>query len=482
MQQFCASCGEQTETHPCGACGADPRLGERYALRELLGQGSHGMTWRADAPDGEAVAVKVINLGHGAQPEAVRALEREVAVLRQLSHPRIPALLDDLSVRSGMTRYRCIVQAFIDGPTLLDELSTTRHTPRQVMATIAEAAEILTYLHELTPPIIHRDIKPQNLIRRSVDGALVLIDFGSVRDSVVGTLGGTMSVGTVGYMPPEQIVGDVRPASDVYALGALAAHLLTRQPPRLSHDPDAALRWRRPAGLPDVIGSLVDAMLDPDPARRPTSTGVAQQARLLSQATFLLPEPDPPDPPDPHPAPRRAELDLDPDPAPEPEAELHPPVTGAGTLSWLYALLWLLGIGALGAAVVEIESIMATGAAAVLLGLFSGILARSNQLKWGAIASFSAPLFSLACFLLIAGTQMSPGDASGPIPVLIGLYLIALTVGLTRARQELQKRDLLHKLANTATDTFSNTASAATAKREREEKKQRRRGTVPTRR
>ena len=280
--KFCAACGETTLSEPCTSCGADPLLGGRYALRELLGQGSHGMTWRADR-GGEDVAIKVINLGHGLQEDAQQALDREVTVLGQLSHPCIPRLIDDFSTRSGMTRYRCIVQSFIDGPTLLDELKTTRYTPAEVMSIIAEIAEILEHLHGLTPPIIHRDIKPQNLIRRAEDRALVLIDFGSVRDTLVGTLGGTMSVGTVGYMAPEQITGEVRPASDLYALGALAVHLLTRQPPQLTHDPSDPIRWRRPDGLPAPIGELVDALLQPRAADRPESAAVvARRARILA--------------------------------------------------------------------------------------------------------------------------------------------------------------------------------------------------------
>ena len=283
--QFCASCGDKTTEQPCSACGLEPRLGGRYALRELLGQGSHGMTWRAEDDRGRVVAVKVINLGRGLKPEGQRALDREVAVLRQLSHPRIPDLLDDFSTRSGMTRYRCIVQEFIDGPHLLDELDATRHTAREVMATIAEAAEILAHLHNLTPPIIHRDIKPQNLIRRRSDDALVLIDFGSVRDTLVGTMGGTMSVGTIGYMAPEQITGEVRPASDRYALGALAVHLITRQPPKLTHNPADPIRWRKPIGLPTAIGVFIDSLLHLDPDQRPSDTAVlARRARQLSEA------------------------------------------------------------------------------------------------------------------------------------------------------------------------------------------------------
>jgi hypothetical protein len=418
--QFCASCGEQTAEQPCTECGADPRLDGRYALRELLGQGSHGMTWRADGPTG-ACAVKVINLGHGLKPDAQRVLDREVAVLRQLSHPRIPALLDDFDTRSGMTRYRCIVQAFIDGPHLLDELKTTRHTPRQAMAIIAEVAEILVYLHGLSPPIIHRDIKPQNLIRRGSDGRLVLIDFGSVRDTLVGTLGGTMSVGTVGYMAPEQITGDVQPASDLYALGALAVHLLTRQPPRLTHDPSDPIRWQRPPGLSEEIAALVDALLLPDPARRPASaSAVAQTARRLADSAAPLP------------AIPEAPPEVTPEVAPTTVARstAEPPALSMRPLLVLYPVLMALSIVATVASAFEVESIMITGAIGTVLGLTTAVVAANRRQLLGALAALSVPVLSVICFLVIAFFSISTTQASGPMPVVLGVFSIGLIPAL----------------------------------------------------
>ncbi|MFT5679398.1 MAG: hypothetical protein ACI8RZ_000302 [Myxococcota bacterium] len=419
--QFCASCGEQTTAQPCTECGADPRLDGRYVLRSLLGQGSHGMTWKAEGEDGATCAIKVINLGHGLQSDARQSMDREVAVLRQLDHPQIPALLDDFSTRSGMTRYRCIVQDFVDGPHLLDELATTRHTPRQVMATIAEVAEILAHLHGLTPPIIHRDIKPQNLIRRASDGRLVLIDFGSVRDTLVGTLGGTMSVGTVGYMAPEQITGDVQPASDLYALGALAVHLLTRQPPRLTHDASDPIRWRRPDGLPEAIGELVDALLRPDPSERPDSAeGVARTARRVSEA------PDLPAPPPPQP-----EVEPEPSVVSEPPATL--PKRSMVPLLVLYPLLGSIAMVAPIMAAVKVDSITITGAIGSVLGLVTAFLAARRRQRLGMVAALSAPAISLLFFLVIVFFSITESDAADPVPILLGLYAIGLIGALSVA-------------------------------------------------
>ena len=421
--QFCASCGEQTAEQPCTHCGAEPRLDGRYVLRALLGQGSHGMTWRAEGPDGAVVAVKVINLGHGLKAAARRTMDREVAVLRQLSHPRIPSLLDDFSTRSGMTRYRCIVQEFIDGDHLLDALATRRDTPRQVMARIAEIAEILTYLHGLSPPIIHRDIKPQNLIRRSGDGALVLIDFGSVRDTLVGTLGGTMSVGTVGYMAPEQITGEVLPASDLYALGALAVHLLTRQPPSLTHDPADPIRWRKPEGLSAEIGALVDALLQPDPAKRPESASeVARLARQLSEASAHLPPPT---------------LPLETTPPPRSVPPTRPPSDprprAMAPLLVLYPILALLAVAAPLGALVKTESIIITGVLGSLLGLVVAVLAAQRRQILGTVAALSAPALSTLAFLVIALGSLQPATVAGPMTVILGLYALCMLAALSGA-------------------------------------------------
>lgn len=277
---ICARCGADTADETCGACGADARLDGRYRLQALLGQGTHGMTWKALRPDDTPVAVKMVNLGAGLAGERRAALDREVAVLRALDHPRIPAMLDDFTTRSGMTRYRCIVQTFVDGPDLAAVVAGRRASVVDVLGWIADIADVLDWLHGLAPPIIHRDIKPQNILRRS-DGALVLIDFGSVRDTIVETLGGTMGIGTAGYMAPEQITGDVGPRSDVFALGATAIELLIRRPPHELRERGGRLVWPGDQ-FPPAVAALVDRMVDPDPTLRPTAAEVRDAARRLA--------------------------------------------------------------------------------------------------------------------------------------------------------------------------------------------------------
>jgi len=106
------------------------------------------------------------------------------------------------------------------------------HTNEAGVKQIAiQVLEILNYLHRLNPPVIHRDIKPQNIIRKS-DGQLFLVDFGAVQDMYRHTLlkSGTF-VGTYGYMPPEQFRGKAYFSSDLYGLGATLLFLLTHRSP-----------------------------------------------------------------------------------------------------------------------------------------------------------------------------------------------------------------------------------------------------------
>lgn len=136
---------------------------------------------------------------------------------------------------------------------------------------IGTLADILDYLHSRVPPVIHRDIKPGNIILRP-GGGFSLVDFGSVRDGLRPE-GGSTVVGTFGYMAPEQFQGRALPATDVYAVGALMLALLTgKGPDELPHqglalDVSASLGSAVP---PNWVQAL-QRMLSIDPDQRPSS-------------------------------------------------------------------------------------------------------------------------------------------------------------------------------------------------------------------
>jgi serine/threonine protein kinase len=144
---------------------------------------------------------------------------------------------------------------------------------------LADASDVLDYLHGRAPPIVHRDVKPSNVIRRP-DGRFVLVDFGSVQHRLRPE-GGSTVVGTFGYMAPEQFQGRAMPATDVYAVAATALSVLTGTDPEalphkgLALDVPAALGRKRS----DPLCGLLSAALDPDPDVRSRFTLRALLAR-----------------------------------------------------------------------------------------------------------------------------------------------------------------------------------------------------------
>ena len=244
---ICARCEQPTPSAPCSACGEDPLLGGRWALESLLGQGASGTTWAASATldaggapaERERVAIKEISLRGRAAGKARELIEREVRILRELDHPGVPSYRGHLTAGEGRGRALYLLQELIPGQTLSAEMETRRYSEPEVLGVVEELLEILRYLHGRSPPVVHRDVKPANVMRRP-DGSLCLIDFGAVRDALKGDLGGSTVAGTFGYMAPEQFAGDASPASDLYGVGALAVALLAPRPHAVGAGPPSS--------------------------------------------------------------------------------------------------------------------------------------------------------------------------------------------------------------------------------------------------
>jgi hypothetical protein len=286
---LCAYCTRPTEQQPCEHCGSEPMLDGRYRLEAVLGRGATGTTWRALDPEDHAVAIKSMPMDRGAGAKERELLEREVRVLRALSHPGIPAYVEHLVLTQGPDTALWLVQELVPGMSLAQELEEHRYAPREVLAIVAELAGILDYLHSLSPPVIHRDVKPGNVMRRP-DGGLALVDFGSVRDVAKGTLGGSTVAGTFGYMAPEQFAGDAEPRSDLYGLGALAVALLTRKEPQSLSDHANRLRWTSHARVTGAVHDLLNRLVEPELERRaPDAAWVQQRAELMLAAGDLEP-------------------------------------------------------------------------------------------------------------------------------------------------------------------------------------------------
>ncbi|MDC0684616.1 serine/threonine protein kinase [Sorangium atrum] len=238
----------------------------RYMITRALGEGAQGHTLEAvDKRLGKLVAIKRFQIRGASSWKSVELAEREARVLASLSHPSLPAYLDHFEEDGALF----LVMEKIEGESLGAMRRRSAVLGRDdILRFLRDASGVLDYLHGRAPPVIHRDIKPNNVIRRP-DGSFAIVDFGAVRDRMRPE-GGSTVVGTFGYMAPEQFQGRALPASDVYAVGATALCLLTGEEPE--NLPHRGLAIDVPAALgdradPRLVRAL-SAMLEPDPDRR----------------------------------------------------------------------------------------------------------------------------------------------------------------------------------------------------------------------
>lgn len=222
-------------TGPDGSLSPGRVLQGRYEIQGVLGLGGMSAVYQArDQRFPNVVklcAVKEMK-SHSLDPQmravAIQNFEREANILATLSHPAIPKVYDYFSEEARSY----LVMEYIDGRDLeaiLTEL--TGFLPQeQVLEWAIQLCDVLQFLHEHTPPIIFRDMKPSNIMLDK-HGRLRLIDFGIAKNFQPGQKG-TM-IGTEGYSPPEQYRGIADQRTDIYALGATLHHLLTRQDPRV---------------------------------------------------------------------------------------------------------------------------------------------------------------------------------------------------------------------------------------------------------
>ena len=245
-----------------------PLLGGRYRLGPRLGRGSQGEIYLArddKAKPGDEKEVVVKRLTPRGTWKSFELFEREAKVLSQLRHAGVPRYLATLEEPPGTFN---LVMQRAPGEDLRELTKRRRLSQLELRDVLIRSLEILDYLHTRTPPVVHRDIKPSNLVR-APDGKIALVDFGGVLDAARDKGGSTM-VGTFGYMAPEQLHGQVTPATDLYALGAtivaLAGGIEPEDVPRKGLRMDLAKHL--PALDPALRAVLVE-MTDPDPDKRP---------------------------------------------------------------------------------------------------------------------------------------------------------------------------------------------------------------------
>jgi serine/threonine protein kinase len=256
-------------------------------VKGLLGEGSQGATYEAtDEQTGRSVAIKRFDVRGAKRWKDVELAEREARVLATLDHPLVPRYLEHFEEDGALY----LVMEKVEGETLDAIRRREGSLPEaEVRRFLACADRALTYLHGRGAPIVHRDIKPTNVVRRP-DGSYVLVDFGAVSE-VLFRRGASTVVGTMGYMAPEQIQGRSLPASDVYAVGATALAALTGAEPETLPHKGLRVEVRTVVGgraSPELVASL-ERMLEPDPDLRAASVAAALDTRTVRVPAAPLP-------------------------------------------------------------------------------------------------------------------------------------------------------------------------------------------------
>ncbi|MDB9313130.1 serine/threonine-protein kinase [Spirulina sp. CS-785/01] len=241
------------------------KICDRFLIKGILGQGGVGVTYAAlDEQTQENVALKALSLRRLDDWKALELFEREAKTLKQLDHPQIPQYIDYVQVDTESDRGFYLAQQLVEGTSLADLVAEGWRSSEDDIKDIAQQVlNILTYLHTLHPPVIHRDIKPQNLIRKA-DDTILLVDFGAVQDTYRQTqIGGSTIVGTYGYMPPEQYHGRAYPATDLYGLGATLLYILSGSSPADFPQPRLKIDFRSRVNLSPHLTDWLERMLEP---------------------------------------------------------------------------------------------------------------------------------------------------------------------------------------------------------------------------
>ena len=267
--------GDHTDTRVRSA--SPNHLGDRYQLREVLGEGGWGIVYRAyDLKLREEIAIKILKSSLSTTPGEVERFKREIVTARKITHPNVIRIHE--YGEAGPDVY--ISMELLEGGTLADKLERGLIPIPEAVKLAAELAEGLQAAH--VRDIIHRDIKPQNIMFDET-GTAKLVDFGIAR--LQGTLTQTQGyTGTPYYMSPEQAEGRrVTTSSDLYALGVVLFEMFTGELPfranslvrmALMHSTQRVPQPRAiRREIPEFVDQIILCCLEKKAEHRPASAG-----------------------------------------------------------------------------------------------------------------------------------------------------------------------------------------------------------------
>jgi serine/threonine-protein kinase len=253
------------------------RLNNLYEIVEHIADGGIGTVYRArDIESGDPVAIKVLLATFAKDAMILDLFKREAKILRKLKHDALTQYF--VFAKEPDLGIYYLAMEFVEGPSLSTRLESGPLEPEAVYRLLKRLASALQAVHDRE--VIHRDLSPDNIILQNGDvGQAKIIDFGISRANTGGpTIIGDGFAGKVNYVSPEQVGifdGKVTQRSDVYSLGLVIAEALTGKQIDMGGSQAQIVEKRRMIppleGIDNRFRPLLEAMLQPDPANRPSS-------------------------------------------------------------------------------------------------------------------------------------------------------------------------------------------------------------------
>lgn len=273
--KFCGICGMPLK----GITGIGYILDRRYEIMKVLKEGGMGCVYKAkDIRLESECAVKEMLSEIEDQEYTIKRFQEEALILSSLRHMGLP-VVRDYFIEQG--KYYLIMD-FIKGQdmqTLLDDLDGKPMEEEDVITLAIQILEVLDYLHNQSPPVVYRDLKPGNIMQRARDKRFMLVDFGIARTIRPDTDSTKTIIGTFGYCALEQIKGKPEIKSDIYSMGATMHHMLTGiQPQLLELDPLDKIN----PGISKKLAKIVNKSIQEKPENRFNSAKEMIEALLSS--------------------------------------------------------------------------------------------------------------------------------------------------------------------------------------------------------